>query len=616
MIDDSLLKKSLDEIAKGTETIMSGAILFNNGYQLLKKSIDSIGENIEAVGNIELTRPNVTILTKTSTSFRLRAEYADFVSLYVEYGTDINYGSQTTKEESFDYSTHEQEITGLEPKTIYHYRLVAADSDGEIYLSQDYTETTDAAPVTVVTESSPAPNRMTSGNYLGYAQCGGYGAANSAVNNHQAIKFIAQRTATSLTGFENQYRALRLQDYTSRGAVGSTYQNNELYRLCLEQDTIDLNTRLGRAQCSYVVKNAYSAGSGGQYIIELRKVLSDGGPDLSASGLIGAASQQYSPFDYPEESWPKVPLDNMPVTYGETYFLLFKNLKPPSIDWRDGLSVAQAAAVNTAEGYMSFNGLYVNNSSSNAVRSGPVFDFNNHQVWHSYDGVTYTRDFKTIAWHVLEYDSNVREGFTPWAADNWILSRTATESSTSTDNNVQTIQGSKRGRQRIVPKEDFTTNKVHVFTGYTINANSTPLIVQLKNSSGTVLGTASLSPDTNVQNIRATGTSIYAFNAQGSVSANLNNDVTMVTGQTYYAEISSASGGGFRVPSFQTKRGSTSTYLSSEHVGVTDVAETGDKAQVSYNNGSSWTVYPRSTSRGNNHSERYLPIIFERKFGT
>jgi hypothetical protein len=65
----------------------------------------------------------------------------------VEYGTSTSYGSTTTLDPALVLS-HSVILTGLQPATLYHYRVVSRDRGGNVTRSADFTFTT-AAPVDV-----------------------------------------------------------------------------------------------------------------------------------------------------------------------------------------------------------------------------------------------------------------------------------------------------------------------------------------------------------------------------------------------------------------------------------------------------------------------------------
>ncbi len=57
----------------------------------------------------------------------------------VEYGETTDYGHFTTKETSFNYDAHRQQIRGLNANTLYHYRVHAYDRNGIEVVSGDRT---------------------------------------------------------------------------------------------------------------------------------------------------------------------------------------------------------------------------------------------------------------------------------------------------------------------------------------------------------------------------------------------------------------------------------------------------------------------------------------------
>lgn len=87
---------------------------------------------IESVQTEEMTEEGVNI----------RAIVSDFCQLQVEYGETTAYGQWTSRENSFQWSTHLQRIRGLEPNTTYHYRVHAWNVEGLETVSPDQTFTT------------------------------------------------------------------------------------------------------------------------------------------------------------------------------------------------------------------------------------------------------------------------------------------------------------------------------------------------------------------------------------------------------------------------------------------------------------------------------------------
>jgi hypothetical protein len=97
----------------------------------------------------------VTDLTETSATITWTLDEPAMGRL--EYGTTTAYGSKTTKEESFDYTTHVQSISGLTPGTGYHFRAIAEDAAGNWAASDDHTFTTNGAAATASSTPAPTP---------------------------------------------------------------------------------------------------------------------------------------------------------------------------------------------------------------------------------------------------------------------------------------------------------------------------------------------------------------------------------------------------------------------------------------------------------------------------
>ncbi len=84
----------------------------------------------------------------------------------VFYGLTTAYGSTTTPELSFNYSTHAQGITGLTAGTLYHFCVKSADQAGNLATSGGYTFTTASAtssnpPTSSITTVSVSPASLT-----------------------------------------------------------------------------------------------------------------------------------------------------------------------------------------------------------------------------------------------------------------------------------------------------------------------------------------------------------------------------------------------------------------------------------------------------------------------
>jgi hypothetical protein len=75
----------------------------------------------------------------------------------VEYGTSAAYGSLSALEDSFVYSTHVQQLSGLAAGTLYHYRARSRDAAGDTALSADQTFTTSSPIPSILPTPVPTP---------------------------------------------------------------------------------------------------------------------------------------------------------------------------------------------------------------------------------------------------------------------------------------------------------------------------------------------------------------------------------------------------------------------------------------------------------------------------
>ncbi|MDO8486260.1 MAG: fibronectin type III domain-containing protein [Candidatus Staskawiczbacteria bacterium] len=75
---------------------------------------------------------------KTAITFGSRDKLGD---TQVEYGTTTSYGKSTILNTSM-VRNHSQELSGLTPNTLYHFRVKSRDEEGNLSVSQDFTFTT------------------------------------------------------------------------------------------------------------------------------------------------------------------------------------------------------------------------------------------------------------------------------------------------------------------------------------------------------------------------------------------------------------------------------------------------------------------------------------------
>lgn len=89
----------------------------------------------------EILAGPIQITDVTATSAVLRVETNVDVVCSVVYGVDESYGSQSTDLDMAGraHSQHAAPLRGLQPDTVYHYRLQGSASDGTLYVSEDMT---------------------------------------------------------------------------------------------------------------------------------------------------------------------------------------------------------------------------------------------------------------------------------------------------------------------------------------------------------------------------------------------------------------------------------------------------------------------------------------------
>ena len=113
------------------------------GFLVLVLSACSLGDDDDSeIRSIdEILVDPIEIVDLTGRSGRLEAETTIPVVCTIVYGADENYGLQSTDTDMAGggHSVHNPLLSGLEPETVYHYRLIGAGPDGTIYQSEDMT---------------------------------------------------------------------------------------------------------------------------------------------------------------------------------------------------------------------------------------------------------------------------------------------------------------------------------------------------------------------------------------------------------------------------------------------------------------------------------------------
>lgn len=100
--------------------------------------------NFQLGGDVAPQISNVNATNVTNAAATITWDTDPAGTTQVEYGKTTSYGSSTTLNSSL-VSSHSQTITGLDPKTLYHYRVKSNNSNGNS-VSGDYTFTTSGSP--------------------------------------------------------------------------------------------------------------------------------------------------------------------------------------------------------------------------------------------------------------------------------------------------------------------------------------------------------------------------------------------------------------------------------------------------------------------------------------
>lgn len=118
----------------------------NTQYHYRVHAFDENGVQVTSADNVFSINSLSTLEIKSSA-----VETVDSSSVYiffnlnekaqarVEYGETTHYGNFSTKETSFNYDTHRQQIRGLNTNTLYHYRVHAYDRNRIEVISDDQT---------------------------------------------------------------------------------------------------------------------------------------------------------------------------------------------------------------------------------------------------------------------------------------------------------------------------------------------------------------------------------------------------------------------------------------------------------------------------------------------
>lgn len=259
--------------------------------------------------------------------------------------------SYTLGQNDNTFATHAQTVSGLMPDTEYLFIAQSHNGDG-IWkdISCPFFQSTDEEADTleianyVLTGKEDHDEQM-SGRFYGLYEGGAWKGGNSNSANEHSRRFRA-RCSGFVDAFMWQNRKVVQNDVDTR--------NEQVYVNCR-------NAGLTAAQCTiWQPGNFYTKGSGGHYVMELRRDL-NGVPDESPAGLISQAdpANPFIPISFNNTMFNNIPMLIIgSVVEGQIYHWVWKNINPMSAS--DFVSTAaQAAATNVNANYpgkVSFNG--------------------------------------------------------------------------------------------------------------------------------------------------------------------------------------------------------------------------------------------------------------------
>ena len=108
-------------------------------------------------GTAAATISGVGASTITQTDATIRWTVSEVATGQVEYGQTTAYGTLSTPELSYTWSTHVQALSGLTAGSAYHYRVKSGTASGVILVSADYVFTTPASTVAPTPAPTPMP---------------------------------------------------------------------------------------------------------------------------------------------------------------------------------------------------------------------------------------------------------------------------------------------------------------------------------------------------------------------------------------------------------------------------------------------------------------------------
>jgi hypothetical protein len=168
------------------------------------------------------TVSGVTITVTGQTTATVACTTNEASTVIVEYGTTTGYGSQTAATSSG--TTHSRNLTGLTAGTLYHCRIRATDTAGNLRLDQDRTFTTQG---TVVVPPPPPPPPPLTGVVINP----GTGTIAAAIANGDLNLILRGGTYKDSFGSTQRTDTVQLRNYPGETPIidGTGLAQNFLY---------------------------------------------------------------------------------------------------------------------------------------------------------------------------------------------------------------------------------------------------------------------------------------------------------------------------------------------------------------------------------------------------
>lgn len=570
----------------------------------------------------------------TNTSAKIRWATTENVQGYVEYGTTTNYGQQTSVETTFNYAEHLQTITGLQPGTIYYYRvhsitqsgveIVASgsfsttgsgfltecndgiDNDGDGLIDLNDTDCTNASDNSESTQLGVSgwpssangydENLPMSGIFYGVTKSG-LQVGNSPISLENSIRFRAQRTG-NIDAVRYNNRIFSDNEMVQR-CNNPAYGGSSQQKYC---DCIDAG--LTANQCAFTLSNSYHVGTGGLQTI---KIHPDDETDAhEPTTVVLGQTNQFIPTQLNSE-YPIIPLQSpVYVEAGKMYHLHFENATPPSCnnggDSNYGFNTVAEAQTCTG-GAIGINGMYYptmgESVGGDAEVYGPFLGSAGGVLRRSSPTGAWQNAINTVGFHEVRYESD----------GTWIGEATVGAANTGNGGALtsgsQFIEGDNKGRQVFTVRDvSRTVNGLWVSFGHSANmVSGQPMTVKVQDANGTVLATGSIPYSETCMTAATTGLK-YDIVCQAWGYTDLSSTLMLQQGTTYMVEFSAPANAGFRLP--------THFPLNYSPWNSTNLNEWKD-SNAQYKRGASaqwgaWSTW--SNGSGNAWPERDIPILF------